>query len=170
VKAIEAGGLRGFGAGKKIKGRKRYIITNTLGHLIGIDVHPTDIQDRDGAVRVLKTIRELYPWLLHLFADGGYFCPKLKGRLAKIGNWTIQILKCSDTTIGFKLLPHRWVVERTFVWLGRCRRLAEDFEANIASASAWLFFAHISLLTQRIAHQRQQGYHSESGSKRVNAG
>ncbi|MHB1305049.1 MAG: IS5 family transposase [Acidiphilium sp.] len=151
VKTTEAGGPRGFDAGKKINGRKRHIITDTLGHLVGLDVHPADIQDRDGAVRVLNAIRSLYPWLRHVFADGGYAGPKLQGRLAKIGNWTMQIVKRSDATTGFELLPRRWVVERTFAWLGRCRRLAKDFEATIQSAAVWGFLAYSRRLTRKIA-------------------
>ena len=154
VKTTEAGGPRGFDAGKKINGRKRHIITDTLGHLVGLVIHPADIQDRDGAVRVLSVIRSLYPWLRHVFADGGYAGPELKGRLAKIGNWTMQIVKRSNTATGFELLPRRWVVERTFAWIGRCRRLAKDFEATVASAAAWLVLAHIRLLTRKIARQR----------------
>jgi putative transposase len=153
VKTTEAGGPHGFDAGKKIKGRKRHIITDTLGHLVGLDVHPADIQDRDGAVRVIKAIRALYPWLRHLFADGGYAGPKLKQRLSKIGAWTIQIVKRSDKASGFELLPRRWVVERTFAWLGRCRRLSKDFEASLESAAAWVLLAHIRLLTRKIARQ-----------------
>lgn len=114
VKTTEAGGPRGFDAGKKIKGRKRHIITDTLGHLLGIDVHPADIQDRDGAIRVIKATRSLYPWLRHLFADGGYAGPKLAKNLRKLGRWTLEIVKRSDIANGFELLSRRWVVERTF--------------------------------------------------------
>lgn len=153
VKTTEAGGPRGFDAGKKIKGRKRHIITDTLGHLVGADVHPADIQDRDGAVGVIASIRSLYPWLRHLFADGGYGGPKLATALKDLGTWTLEIVKRSDIAKGFELLPRRWVVERTFAWLGRCRRLAKDFEATIQSAKAWVFVAHIRLLTRRIARQ-----------------
>ncbi|WP_262313476.1 IS5 family transposase [Acidiphilium sp. AL] len=153
VKTTEAGGPRGFDAGKKINGRKRHIITDTLGHLVGLDIHAADIQDRDGAVRVIKTIRSLYPWLRHLFADGGYAGPKLKEHLETIGTWTLQIVKRSDATKGFVLLPRRWVVERTLAWLGRCRRLAKDFEATIQSAAAWVFLAHIRRLTRKIARR-----------------
>jgi putative transposase len=151
VKTTEAGGPRGFDAGKKIRGRKRHIITDTIGHLVGAIVHHAGIQDRDGAPDVLKSVKSLYPWLRHVFADGGYAGPKLNGRLAKIGKWTIQIVKRSDAASGFELLPRRWVVERTFAWLGRCRRLAKDFEATVTSATAWLFLAHIRLLTRKIA-------------------
>ena len=153
VKTTEAGGPRGFDAGKKIKGRKRHILTDTLGNLVGLVIHAADVQDRDGAPAVLKSIRTRYPQLRHVFADGGYAGPKLKGRLEKIGKWTVQIVKRSDATGGFELLPRRWVVERTFAWLGRCRRLAKDFEATIASATAWVLLAHIRLLTRKIARQ-----------------
>jgi transposase len=85
VKTTESGGVCGFDAGKKIKGRKRHIVTDTLGHLVGLVVHGADIQDRDGAVDVLASIRHRYPWLRHVFADGGYGGDKLKGRLTKLG-------------------------------------------------------------------------------------
>jgi transposase len=150
VKTTECGGPRGFDAGKKIKGRKRHIVTDTEGHLVGVRVHSADIQDRDGAVDVLTSIRSLYPWLRHVFADGGYAGDKLRGALAQLGKWTIQIIKRSDFAKGFVLLARRWVVERTFAWLGRCRRLAKDFEATIESAVAWIFIAHIRRLTRRL--------------------
>lgn len=151
VKTTESGGPRGFDAGKKIKGRKRHIVTDTEGHLVGLQVHAADIQDRDGAVATLASIRRLYPWLRHIFADGGYAGDKLKQSLAEMGKWTIEIVKRCDTAKGFVLLPRRWVVERTFAWLGRCRRLAKDFETTIESAVAWVFIAHIRRLTRRLA-------------------
>ena len=86
VKTTESGGPRGFDAGKKIKGRKRHIVTDTEGHLVGLQVHQADIQDRDGAVGVLSSIRLLYPWLRHVFADGGYAGDKLRDALRKIGH------------------------------------------------------------------------------------
>ena len=151
VKTTESGGPRGFDAGKKIKGRKRHIVTDTEGNLVGLQVHAADIQDRDGAVETLASIRRLYPWLRHIFADGGYAGDKLKAALAEMGRWTVEIIKRCDTAKGFVLLPRRWVVERTFAWLGRCRRLAKDFEATIESAVAWVFIAHIRRLTRRLA-------------------
>jgi len=151
AKTTESGGPRGYDAGKKIKGRKRHIVTDTEGHLVGLIVHPADIQDRDGAVDLLASIRRLYPWLRHIFADGAYAGDKLRNALKGHGCWTIEVIKRSDTAKGFKVLPRRWVVERTFAWLGRCRRLAKDFEATIASALAWITIAHIRLLTRRLA-------------------
>jgi len=114
-------------------------------------VHPADIQDRDGAPAVLASIRSLYPWLRHVFADGGYAGDKLKDALAGKGDWTVEIVRRSDTAKGFVVIARRWVVERTFAWLGRCRRLAKDFEATIESAAAWLYIAHIRRLTRRLA-------------------
>jgi transposase len=151
VKTTESGGPPGFDAGKKIKGRKRHIVTDTEGHLVGLQVHTADIQDRDGAVGVLSSIRFLYPWLRYVFADGGYAGDKLRHALRKIGQWTIAIIKRSDRATGFEVLPRRWVVERTFAWLGRCRRLAKDFETTIGSAVAWVLVAHIRTLTRRLA-------------------
>jgi transposase len=153
VKTTESGGPRGFDAGKKIKGRKRHIVTDTEGAMVGLVVHPADIQDRDGAPMVLASIRSLYPWMRHIFADAGYAGNKLRTALASLGDWTIEVIKRSDAAQGFELLPRRWVVERTFAWLGRCRRLAKDFEATIESAMAWIFVAHIRRLTRRLVRQ-----------------
>lgn len=151
VKTTESGGISGFDAGKKIKGRKRHAVVDTIGMLFGLVVHAADIQDRDGAPAVLKSIRHACPWLRHVFADGGYAGPKLRGALDRIGEWTLEIVKRSDTAKGFEVLPRRWVVERTFAWLGRCRRLAKDWEQSIASSEAWINIAHIRLTARRIA-------------------
>lgn len=104
-----------------------------------------------GAPGVLKTIKKRYPMLRHVFADGGYAGPKLRGALKAPGRWSVQIIKRSDTAEGFEVLPRRWVVERTFAWLGRCRRLAKDWEKSIVSAGAWLLIAHIRRLTRHLA-------------------
>lgn len=151
VKTTESGGPRGYDAGKKIKGRKRHIITDTQGFLVGAVVHTADIQDRDGAPDVLKSIRYRFPYLRHIFADGGYAGDKLRKVLTKIGKWTLEIIKRSDHAKGFALLPRRWVVERTFAWLGRNRRLAKDFERTIESATAWLYLASVQLIARRSA-------------------
>ncbi len=151
VKTTESGGVCGYDAGKKIKGRKRHIVTDTLDLMVGLIVHSADIQDRDGAPEVFKSIRYAFPWLRHVFADGGYAGPKLRGKLAKIGDWTMEIVKRSDTAEGFEVIPRRWVVERTFAWLNRCRRLAKDWEKTIASAEAWILIAHLRLVTRRLA-------------------
>jgi len=151
AKTTESGGPRGFDAGKKVKGRKRHILTDTLGLMIEAVVHTADIQDRDGGPLVLKHIRERYPFLSHVFADGGYAGEQFAGKLAETRKWSIEIIKRSDTAKGFVLLPRRWVVERTLAWLNRNRRLAKDFESTIESATAWLFLASVQLLTRKLA-------------------
>jgi transposase len=148
VKTTESGSIRGYGAGKKIKGRKRHIIVDTLGLMVGLTVHSADIQGRDRAPDLPKS---RWPWLLHVFADGGYAGDKLKRRLKKIVRWTVEIIKRSVKAKGFDVLPRRWVVERTFAWLGRCRRLAKGVEKSIASSQVWIMIAHIRLITRRLA-------------------
>lgn len=151
VKTTESGGICGYDGGKKIKGRKRHILTDTQGFILAAIVHAADIQDRDGAPAVLAAARYRFPWMRHVFADGGYAGKKLRGALTKMGEWTLEIIKRSDHAKGFEILPRRWVVERTFAWLGRSRRLAKDWERTIGSALAWLFIAHIRILTRRLA-------------------
>lgn len=151
VKTTESGGPRGWDAGKKIKGRKRHIVTDTEGNLVGLVIHEADVQDRDGAFLVLRSIRHLYPWLRHVFADGGYAGEKLRDALRRIGEWSVEIVKRADDACGFVVVRRRWVVERTFAWLGRCRRLAKDFEASIDSAVAWVLVANVRLLTRKLA-------------------
>ncbi len=128
------------------RGRKRHIVTDTSGLLVGAEVHPADVQDRDGARLVIEAIHQLFPWLRHLFADSVYNGPNLRDALAKFGEWTIEIVKRAADAAGFQLLPRRWVVERTFAWLNRNRRLAKDFEASIASAKTWVYIASVQLL------------------------
>ena len=118
--------------------------------MLVVTVHSAAIQDRDGAVDVIKAIRYRYPWLRHIFADGGYAGPKLIDALKGNGDWSIEIIKRSDKAEGFVLLPRRWVVERRFAWLGRCRRLAKDWEKSIESSTAWAIIAHIRILTRRL--------------------
>ncbi len=151
VKTTASGGPRGYAAEKMIKGRKRHILTDTIGLPVGMIVHPANVQDRDGAPGLLAKVRSAFPLLRHVFADGGYAGDKLKDAIAGLGDWTIEIVKRSDAARGFVLLPRRWVVERTFAWLNRNRRLAKDFEATIESAVTWLYIASVKLMARRLA-------------------
>ncbi len=151
VKTTEAGGPRGYDAGKKVKGRKRHILTDTMGLLVAAIVHAAGIQDRDGAVPLLASIRSAFPWLRHVFADGGYAGDKLKTALGNLGRWTLAIVKRAADADGFQVLPRRWVVERTLAWLNRNRRLAKDFEASITSAESRIMMASVKLLSRRLA-------------------
>ncbi|MGA9315465.1 MAG: IS5 family transposase [Solirubrobacteraceae bacterium] len=154
VKTTEAGGPRGYAAEKMVKGRKRHILTDTIGLLVAAIVHPANVQDRDGAPLLLRALRSAFPWLRHVFADSAYAGNKLQGALAKLGKWTIEIVKRSDAASGFVLLPRRWVVERTLAWLNRNRRLSKDFEATIESATTWLYVASVKLMSRRLAAAR----------------
>jgi putative transposase len=151
VKTTESGGPRGFDMAKRIKGRKRHIVTDTEGSLLAVLVHPANLQDNHGAVPLLRIIGRMFPKLRHLFADRVYRGPKLLAAIADLGKWTIEIVTRSQSVGTFRAEPRRWVVERTFAWFGRNRRLAKDFEASIASAEAWVLIASIRLLSRRLA-------------------
>jgi putative transposase len=151
VKTTESGGPRGFDMAKKVKGRKRHIVTDTEGSLLEVLVQTANTQDNHGAVPLLRIIGRMFPALRHIFADRVYQGPKLLAAIADLGKWTIEIVTRSESVGTFKAEPRRWVVERTLAWLGRNRRLAKDFEASIASAEAWVLIASIRLLSRRLA-------------------
>jgi putative transposase len=151
VKTTESGGPRGFDMAKKVKGRKRHIVTDTEGSLLEVLVQTANTQDNHGAVPLLRIIGRMFPGLRHMFADRVYQGPKLLAAIADLGTWTIEIVTRSKSVGTFKAERRRWVVERTLAWLGRNRRLAKDFETSIASAEAWVLIASIRLLTRRLA-------------------
>ena len=151
VKTTESGGPRGYDAGKKTKGRKRHIVTDTDGNLLGLVTHSADIQDRDGVPGVIAQAVESHTTLAHLFADGGYSGDGLREAMADMDGPTIEIVKRPPGVTGFVVIARRWVVERTFAWLGRCRRLVKDWEATIASADAWILIAAIRRSTRHVA-------------------
>ena len=143
----------GYDAGKKIKGKKRHILVDTLGLLLHAIVHPADIQDRDGGVLVLSTLFGAYPFLLKLFADAAYQGPQFAQAVAKrLPGLAVEIVKRSDKAKGFEVLPMRWVVERTIAWLNRCRRLAKDVENLTDNALAFLRLASIRLMLRRLCN------------------
>lgn len=151
VKTTESGGPRGYDAGKKIKGRKRHIITDTSGNMLDAIVHEANIQDRDGAVPIIESAYAKYPTLRKIIADGGYAGEKLEKALKHIENIILKIIKRSDKVKGFVLLPKRWVVERTLSWVNRCRRLGKDWEGSISSSESWLFIASIRRSVRALA-------------------
>lgn len=151
VKTTESGGPRGFDPAKRVKGRKRHMVTDTQGFPLAVLLHAADIQDNHGAVPLLGLLRQTFPKLRHIFADRVYRGAKLRKAIAAFGQWTIEIVTRSEQVGTFKPEPKRWVIERTFAWFGRNRRLAKDFEATIASAEAWFLIASVRLLTRRLA-------------------
>ena len=146
VRTTEAGGPNGYDAGKKIKGRKRHAMVDTDGRLLKLLVHEASVQDRDGAVPLLKASRCRFPFVQLAFADSAYAAQRLQGATCI----AVQIVRKIPNQVGFEVHPRRWVVERCFAWLNRNRRLAKDFEATIASATAFLYAAAAMLLIRRL--------------------
>lgn len=149
VKTTEAGGPRGYDAGKKVKGRKRHIVVDTLGLVLAVVVHAGDIQDRDGAALALKEMRKLYCWIKVIFADSAYNSAQLAALCFVLGGMVLVVVRRAAGTIGFKVLPKRWIVERTFGWLGRCRRLSKDYEKLPEVSASFVRLAMIRLILQR---------------------
>lgn len=141
----------GYDAGKKVKGRKRHLVVDTQGLVLNAVVHPANIQDRDGALLVLAGLRNLFPWLDLIWADGAYKGPGLDALFAKPRRWRLEVVKRCDDTTGFKVLPRRWVVERTIGWIGRSRRLARDYEGLAETACTYIKMAMIQLMIRRLA-------------------
>jgi len=142
---------RGFDAGKKIVGRKRHIAVDTDGRLLMVNLTPADVSDSAGAQAILDAIRKRWPWVKHLFADGAYDRLKLMDKATYL-DFVIEIVRRRDGQKGFEVLPRRWVVERTFAWLGRCRRLAKDWECLSRKALAFLRLASIRLMLRKLCN------------------
>ena len=134
----------GFDAGKKIKGKKRHLLVDTLGLILHALVHTADLQDRDGGVLVMATLFGMFPFLRKLYADGGYQGPAFQAAVKRVlREVDVEIVKRSDQAKGFVVLPKRWIVERSIAWLNRCRRLAKDWENLNRNALAFLRLASI---------------------------
>ena len=129
----------GYDAGKKVKGRKLHALVDVEGLPLRVVVHSAGIQDRDGAGLVLDKIRRRFPWLELVWADAGYNAHQVKDAVAKVPGLRMEIVKRSDDMKGFVVLPRRWVVERTFSWFGRNRRLAKDYETLAHTLAAFVY-------------------------------
>lgn len=147
VETVETAGPCGFDAGKKVKGRKRHAMVDTDGRLLIAQITAASVQDRDGAVPLLKASRRSFPFVECCFADSAY----ASDRVAQATCIAIEVVRKPKDQVGFAVHPRRWVVERLFAWLGRNRRLAKDFEGTIASATAFIYAASATLLLRRIA-------------------
>jgi putative transposase len=155
VKTTEVGGIKGFDAGKKVKGRKRHILVDTLGLLIAVVVTSADVQDYHGAKPVLEKVKGRRPRLKVVWADGIYEKQWLIEWVKSECGWELQVIKRTDDTKGFKLLPKRWVVERTFAWLGRYRRLSKDYEGLTETSEAMIQMAMIHIMLRRLEPTHQ---------------
>ena len=152
VKTTESGGPAGYDAGKKAEGRKRHLVVDVEGFPIEIAVHEASVQDRDGAPAVILGMLKKAPHVKKLWADGGYQGPKLASELERLGlGSALEIVKKPKDVKGFTVLYRRWVVERTFAWMSRCRRLSKDYERSLDSSVAWAQLAACRFMVRRIA-------------------
>jgi putative transposase len=163
VKTTEVGGIKGFDAGKLVKGRKRHIVVDTLGLLIAVVVTSANVQDYPGAKPVLTRIKDRCPRLKVVWVDGIYEKEWLISWAKSECGWDLQVIKRTDDTKGFKLLPKRWVVERTFAWLGRYRRLSKDYERLPETSEAMIRMAMIHIMVRRLEPTRQYPLTSQKG-------
>ena len=133
-----------------MKGRKRHIVVDTQGLLLAVAVHPANIQDRDGAKLVLQRLLGRFPRLERIWADGAY-AGKLVQWAQRCGGWQLELVRRPVQQHTFQVLPRRWVVERTFAWLGRQRRLSKDYEALPETSESWVYTAMTGLMLRRLA-------------------
>jgi putative transposase len=150
VKTTEQGGPRGYDAAKKISGRKRHLLVDTMGLILLVLVHPADVQDRDGARRVLGALAGRFSRLQLIWADAGYG-GQLIGWVAQTfgSRLRLEIVRRSEEH-RFSVVKRRWIVERTFGWLGRCRRLSKDYEALTGTSENWIRLAMIGIMLRRL--------------------
>jgi putative transposase len=150
VKTTEAGGPRGYDGGKKVTGRKRHILVDTLGLLLAVVITPASVQDYDGAKLVFDKIGWKFPRMKTIYADSIYVCNGLVGWL--LCHWLrfLEIVKRPAGSKGFVLVAKRWIVERTFAWLSRCRRLSKDYERSPDVSEAWIHISMIQHMLRRL--------------------
>jgi transposase len=152
VKAPQAPSGGGYDAAKKIKGRKRHVAVDTDGRLLMVNLTTADVQDAGGgAERIVAALRKRWPWLKHLFADGAYDRGRLMSEAAYRG-FVIEVVRRLTGQQGFQVLPRRWVVERTFGWMMRWRRLVRDYEERCDVSEAMIHVGLGALLLRRVAH------------------
>ena len=151
VKTTEAGGQRGYDAGKKVKGRKRHIAVDTVGNLLEVVVHAANIQDRDGARLLLERLAEgTRARVQRIWADGAYGGQLVHWVREKL-NALLEVVSRPSGQKGFQVLPRRWVVERTLGWFNRYRRLSKDYERLAESSESMVYIASIQTLLNRLA-------------------
>ena len=152
MKSANHCGTVGYDTAKRIKGRKRHLLVDTLGLVLGVAVTAASVTERAGAQLVLRRVLTWFTWLRVLWVDGGYTGPAFAAWVKALRpKLAVEVVKRSDDTTGFKVLPRRWVVERTFGWLMHHRRLVRDYETSATSAEAWIFIAMIRIQLRRLA-------------------
>lgn len=132
-----------------MNGRKRHLLVDVLGLILAVVVHPANIQDRDGARLVLERARGMFPRLKKIWADGGY-AGQLVEWVKSSFRWVLEIVTRPAKACGFEVLPHRWIVERTFGWFNRYRRLSKDYEFLTDTSETMIYVAMIHLMLKRL--------------------
>jgi putative transposase len=169
VKTTERGGPHGYDGGKKINGRKRHVLVDTLGLLLKVVVHPANLQDREGAKLGLTGLPQQFPRLRHLWTDQAYTGPLLEWIRQELG-WGVEVVARSPRRgflvtpdhqfqpvvlkPQFEALPRRWVVERSFAWMGRNRRLSKDYEFLLATSETWVYLSMMRVMLKRLAREQ----------------
>lgn len=154
VKTTETKGERGHDANKKVTGRKRHILVDVMGLLLAVVVHTADIQERAGAKLLLqRAFTKGFARLQLIWADGGYTGADFKTWVRNLAGWLLDVVTRPEGAKGFTVVPRRWVVERTFGWLGRSRRLSKEYEQLAATSEAMIYAAMSRLMLTRLAHQ-----------------
>ena len=152
VKTTETKGERGYDSNKKVTGRKRHVLVDVMGLLLSVVAHAANIQERAGAKKLLQRVKEKgLKRLKSIWADGGYSGRPLHDWAIDLAGWLFEIVKRSDDIKGFAVLPKRWIVERTFAWLGRYRRLSKDYEQLPETSESMIYAAMIRLMLKRLA-------------------
>lgn len=156
VRTTEIGGERGYDAGKKISGRKRHIAVDTMGLILAVFVHRADRQDQDGACFVLLLLSTSFRNLKVIFGDSAYGRSGLPQLTQETFGWILQTVLRPVGLKGFVVLPKRGIVERTFAWIGRCRRHSKDYEQNPESSKAMIYITMINIMSKRLATHGQR--------------
>ena len=152
VKTTETKGERGHDSNKKVTGRKRHILVDVMGLLLCVVVHAANIQERAGAKKLLRrTLKKGFKRLKLIWADGGYSGQPMRDWVMDLASWLFEVVKRSADRKGFVVLPKRWIVERTFAWLGRYRRLSKDYEQLSETSESMIYAAMIRLMLRRLA-------------------
>ena len=154
VKTTEAGGPKGYDGGKKISGRKRHVLVDTLGLIWGLAVLPAAPTDWDGAVEVFTRIGKGLPRLMRVWADSNYRA--LADWVSKNVRWVLDIVTRREGAVGFEVQKWRWVVERTFGWFNRYRRLSKDYEHTLKSSEAWIYITAVHRMTRLMMPEKNR--------------
>ena len=151
----ESAGSSGFDAHKRVKGRKRHLLVDTLGIPISIYVTPADLHDTKGARCLLAGLKYFVPRLKKIWADAAYRGPELAAWCQATGEWELEVVERAPGTRGWSRVPRRWVVERTFSWISRNRRMSKDYERKVQTSQTLIQVAMIRLLVTRLARKNE---------------